>query len=139
MTGRRFAGVPGSVALVRAWTRNELHQRGTDLGTVEEAALVVSELATNAIRHSRSGHPGGSFLVELDIRPSMVRISVIDQGTDGKSVPMWGKKTDPLTEHGHGLNLVASLVERWTTITNNGHCTVTTDLPTLVPTAGGRR
>lgn len=138
MTRRRFAGVPASVALVRAWTRQELNRHSTDGGVIDEAALVVSELATNAIRHTHSGRPGGSFHVELDIRPSRVRISVTDQGTHGKTVPVWGNTPDPLDEHGHGLNLVASLVERWTTITHDGHCTITTDLPALVTTGGNR-
>ena len=47
---------------------------------VEELVLVASELATNAIRHSRSGR-GGQFTVTVRVRPrDFTWIGVEDQG-----------------------------------------------------------
>lgn len=139
MSWKRFAGVPGSVGLARAWTRRELRGMGVEEQAVTEATYVVSELASNAIRHSRSGDVGGSFIVDLTVRPTQVTIVVTDQGTTANTLPAWNIKPDPLAEHGRGLLLIASLVEDYTTIAEADRCTVRTQLPLLVPATGERR
>jgi Histidine kinase-like ATPase domain len=43
--------------------------------------LCVSEVATNAVTHSRSGVPGGHFTVVVDLcRDAFVKVTVIDDG-----------------------------------------------------------
>jgi hypothetical protein len=73
----------------------------------DDAALVVTELATNAVVHAHSG-----FRVTLTLRQDVIRISVHDDqplpavgGTDAVAV----LPAAPL----HGLGAVAALAARW--------------------------
>ncbi|WP_230864216.1 ATP-binding protein [Streptomyces clavuligerus] len=50
---------------------------------VDDAQLVVGELAANAVKHTRSGAPGGSFHVTVVFRDGRVRVVVADQGGGG--------------------------------------------------------
>jgi serine/threonine-protein kinase RsbW len=72
-----YPGVPGSVGVVR-------HQAAEALAGVpcaEDAVYALSEVATNAVVHSRSGHDGGEFTVVVDVFPgSQVAFTVTDQG-----------------------------------------------------------
>jgi hypothetical protein len=47
----------------------------------DDVTLVVSELATNATVHSRSGH-GGTFTVRAELHPTWVWIEVEDAGRE---------------------------------------------------------
>ena len=73
---RTFAGVPESVRAARAWVADCL----ADSPAAANAALMVTELFTNAILYSTSGHPGGSVTVSIALGRGMARIHVIDQG-----------------------------------------------------------
>lgn len=73
----------------------------------DDAALVVTELATNAVVHAHSG-----FRVALTLRQEAIRVSVHDErplpaadGTDAVAV----LPASPL----HGLGAVAALAARW--------------------------
>lgn len=56
-----------------------------DHPALNEAVLVASELATNAITHSASGHDGGMFMIHLTaISSDHVAILVTDQGGHGE-------------------------------------------------------
>lgn len=90
---RRFV-----VALLRGWP------------VVHEAELIVSELATNAIRHSASGRFGGRFLVSVQAHPDRLWLGVLDEG--GLSSPK-AFRPCPEGEGGRGLLLVASLAIDW--------------------------
>ena len=69
----------------------------------DEAVLCVSELVTNAIRHSASGWPGGTFTVGAEIWPGRsVHVEVHDQGGP------WQSDQDP-DGRVHGLGIVAEL------------------------------
>jgi hypothetical protein len=73
---------------------------------VADAALVVTELATNAVVHARS-----DFVVTLSLRPGAVRISVRDGSVD---VPVRRDLT-VVEMSGRGVALVAALASRWGT------------------------
>ncbi|MFI7135854.1 ATP-binding protein [Nonomuraea sp. NPDC050153] len=77
---------------------------------VSDAELIVSELATNAIRHSASGRFGGRFLVSVHAHPDRLWIGVLDEG--GPSSP---RVFRPCLEGegGRGLLVVASLALDW--------------------------
>jgi serine/threonine-protein kinase RsbW len=75
----------------------------------EAAVLCVSELATNAITHSRSREPGGSFTVRVQPGGQRVRVEVSDQG--GPWHPRGRASTDDPT--GRGLQIVGQLAARW--------------------------
>ena len=77
VAGIVLPGVPESVREARALVRRQLGAGDA----AEAAALVVSELATNAICYTRSGLPGGTFAVSVQQVPGGVVIRVRDAGS----------------------------------------------------------
>ncbi|MCF2539032.1 ATP-binding protein [Streptomyces nigra] len=103
---RAFPGVAEEVAQARHFVAALLDGHGP----LDDAVLVVSELATNAVRHSRSGAPGGWFLVVVCFGDDLVRIEVVDEG--GERVPHLCDVTSQ-EESGRGLLLIASCAKDW--------------------------
>ncbi|MEC4018559.1 ATP-binding protein [Streptomyces sp. H27-D2] len=106
---REFPGTPQCVADVRRYLGRELPAAGC-AGVVDEAVLLASELATNAVVHTRSGDPLGSFSVELAITGRTVRVLVHDLGS--RRIPQVLGGTD---SGGRGLWLVHALADDWGT------------------------
>jgi serine/threonine-protein kinase RsbW len=75
----------------------------------DDALLCLSELATNAITHSRSCQPGGSFTVRAQLHGQRLRVEVCDQGGP------WHSPTRPSADeqNGRGLLIVGQLATRW--------------------------
>lgn len=71
-----------------------------------DVALVVAELAANAVLHGRVR--GRDFRVRLVLRDGLVRVEVADGRTD--RLPVLRASAD---EGGRGLLLVAATAERW--------------------------
>ncbi|MFE0811808.1 ATP-binding protein [Streptomyces sp. NPDC058794] len=104
-----FPAVPDAVRTARSRVRGALREWGLDdVGDI--AALLVSELVTNALRHAtgpigvrlvrRRAGPDGILLVEVsDPLPDPPRVRVARPGD----------------EDGRGLQLVASSARRWGT------------------------
>ncbi|WP_458245676.1 ATP-binding protein [Streptomyces sp. MAI_2237] len=103
---RAFPGVADEVAHARHFVAALLD--GYD--PVDDAVLIVSELATNAVRHSLSGAAGGWFLVVVCFGDGRVRIEVVDQG--GEDVPHLCDVTGQ-EESGRGLLLIAACAKDW--------------------------
>jgi len=97
---RAFAGRPESVRAARSWVA-ELFA-GSPVAA--DAALMTSELFTNAVLYSASGLPGGSVTVKVAAGDGTARVDVIDEGEmpPGTTAP-----------HGlgKGLAIVAQLAE----------------------------
>jgi anti-sigma regulatory factor (Ser/Thr protein kinase) len=75
-----------------------------------DVSVIVSELATNAVVHSRSGRPGGEFVLRLVIAPGRwVLVEVQDEGP----APARPRRDDSapaaLRESGRGLDIVRDL------------------------------
>lgn len=72
----------------------------------EDAIMCLSELAANAVLHSRSRQPGGTFSVRATGCQAMIRIEVCDEG---------GLGLGPDGDHprGRGLTIVAALASAW--------------------------
>jgi anti-sigma regulatory factor (Ser/Thr protein kinase) len=100
---RRFPCAPESVAAARLFVATTLAD-ASRVEVVEPARLVVSELATNAIRHA-----GTDFGVEVDVGP-VVRVAVSDQ-QPGELPPV--TTLEPTSSSGRGLGIVAALADRW--------------------------
>jgi anti-sigma regulatory factor (Ser/Thr protein kinase) len=105
-------GVPESVAAARELARELLG----DSPAAATVMLLVSELVTNAIVHSRSGEPGGTVTVALCPTAGAVLIQVRDDG--GASQPRLAATADGQAEHGYGLLLVDTLADNWATISS---------------------
>jgi anti-sigma regulatory factor (Ser/Thr protein kinase) len=98
---------PGSVARARRLTRQRLSDWGACGDTCDSAALIVSELVTNAIVHTASE----SVVCELRDDDELVRIAVRDEGcAPGEPHP---SPRRPEEEHGRGLLLVEALCRAW--------------------------
>ncbi|SEC78185.1 Histidine kinase-like ATPase domain-containing protein [Streptomyces sp. 2231.1] len=108
---RRFrfelAAHPGSVAQARRLAHARLTGWSVCADTCDNAALVISELVTNAIVHTASTH----VVCELHDHDDMVRIAVGDEGcAPGDPHP---SPQRPDEEHGRGLLLVDALCRAW--------------------------
>ncbi len=80
----------------------------------EDTVLIVDEIATNAIRHSDSGRPGGAIALAVAHEVDAVRGHVRDAGTEDET-PRAGTDPDTLCESGRGLFLVDALAKEWGT------------------------
>jgi anti-sigma regulatory factor (Ser/Thr protein kinase) len=117
------------VGRARRWTRDVL----SDSGHADDAALIVTELGTNALLHSTSGNQGEAFSLTISRTPETVLISVTDAG---------GTRTTPHVEHpdendthGRGLALVSTLAQRLHINGDDKHGhTVTAELTTSTAT-----
>ncbi|KOX12119.1 hypothetical protein ADL05_22270 [Nocardiopsis sp. NRRL B-16309] len=113
-----FPGVPTSVGEARTWLHDRLTGRGVE--PPENVGLILSELATNAVHHTRSGLPEGRFAVRLLVHPDRLRLEVRDGGPLGNVHPLRRSTPGPLAEHGRGLVLVDSFAACWGRLPN-GH------------------
>ncbi|HVV35173.1 MAG TPA: ATP-binding SpoIIE family protein phosphatase [Acidimicrobiales bacterium] len=97
-----FSADPGSIRAARQFVRETLGDLPEDF--VDDVLLLVSELATNSVRHA---HSGFDLTIELD--PRSLRIEITDEGGD---LP---RKRSPLMDepYGRGLHIVDSLAESW--------------------------
>ena len=102
---RLFRGDAAELGAVRQFVVDTLLRWGQDRH-LENASIVVSELATNAIMHARS-----DFVVSMSAGDGSVRLAVRDASTDLPSV----RAPLPSTMSGRGLLLVGALVQRWGT------------------------
>jgi anti-sigma regulatory factor (Ser/Thr protein kinase) len=73
---RAFAGIPESVSAARAWVAGFL----ADSPAADDAALMTSELVTNAIQYSASRLPCGIVTVSVTTENGLARVDVLDQG-----------------------------------------------------------
>jgi serine/threonine-protein kinase RsbW len=77
----------------------------------DDLVLMASELAANAVLHSRSGRDGGTFTVRAGVRPlDFAWLEVEDQGGP------WAQQ-EPGDENGRGLTIIEALAGEgnWTT------------------------
>lgn len=96
---RDYPGVISQARHVRA----DLAKVAAECPAADDVILLASELATNAIMHSRSGHPDRVFTVRATLYPGdYAWVEIIDQGG------AW--TADALdNEHGRGLAIVAAV------------------------------
>ncbi|GAA3148611.1 ATP-binding protein [Nonomuraea salmonea] len=113
----RLPGTPSQVSRARALVRTAL---GRDHPLYDDVVLLTSELATNAILHTRSG-AGGSFTVSLASSRSAVRVFVTDAGSEG---PPCVCRTAAQETSGRGLPLIEALSHRWGFTREQGSTTV---------------
>jgi anti-sigma regulatory factor (Ser/Thr protein kinase) len=100
---RTFAGTREDTRAARGFALRMLEPwRGEQLAA--DTALVVTELATNAVLHA-----GSAFSVSLALSGGAIRISV------GDTLPLGRAAVDQqlTAESGHGLGVVAAMATRW--------------------------
>ena len=104
MLSQSFPAYPLSVPDARRYVTSALHHLPSS--THETAGLLVSELATNAVRYV-----GGRFevAVRYTVENGLLWVGVTDTNLEEPIL-----RTPPVTvEGGRGLQLVSTLADRW--------------------------
>ncbi|MBT2526790.1 ATP-binding protein [Streptomyces sp. ISL-99] len=111
---QRFSATRKAARLARLLTVHQLDEWGILYGSDSSdiAALIVAELAANAVTHGRV--PGRDFELRLVLDAGgLLRIEVTDTRTE-RRLPAPPPLTPPTdAEAGRGLLLVAALAETW--------------------------
>ena len=99
--------VPAAVGLARTSVRRLLARWGTGDGTTDNAVLVISELVTNAVKHT------GSVRIACRVRVDghLLHIEVADENRAG-TLPI-RRRPGPEDQGGRGLLLVGMLSGDW--------------------------
>nr|WP_061294091.1 ATP-binding protein [Herbidospora cretacea] len=102
-----FAGRGDQAAPARRFVK----QAFVDTERADDAEWIAAELVSNALSHTRSGDPGGHFVVEVRRAGHQARVVVYDLGGYGtpRLVPPVGGELD---ENGHGLPGVSALAAK---------------------------
>jgi anti-sigma regulatory factor (Ser/Thr protein kinase) len=105
-----FPADPGSIAAARRFATGVVAP--VHPGLCDAVSLMVSELATNAIRHG-----GTAFAVDVAALPGGVRVEVSDLG------PAWQVTADPVPDDlgGRGLKIVDAMADSWGVVTARPH------------------
>lgn len=111
---------PASVQLARQRISTDLRAAGIPRAAIGDAALVVSELLSNAIRHARP-LPGASLQVAWVIEDGSVRVAVSDGGSPTR--PHQGHASVSALG-GRGLDIVKYLSHAWGVRTDEAGLTV---------------
>jgi anti-sigma regulatory factor (Ser/Thr protein kinase) len=111
------ASFPGHVEQVRQ-VRRVLTRLLDGCPAADDIVLCASELAANAVRHSRSGLPGRTFSLRVEVsRGDRVRIAIDDDGGP------WIEAGCDLV-CGRGLAIVTALAADWGIVTGSAGRTV---------------
>ena len=98
-----YPGRPEHVRQIRAAARGLL----AGCPAADEVILCLSELAANAVLHSDSRRPGGTFTVRIESSPGAhIRIEVEDDGGPWRA-------TAPDPGSGRGLDIIRVLAAEW--------------------------
>jgi anti-sigma regulatory factor (Ser/Thr protein kinase) len=109
MTTRRFRGGVTAARVARQTVREEFKD-ALPRPTLADVELLVSELATNSVRHSGCGE-AGELSMDAAVEPDRVRVRLSDQGEGFQArtpdAPSSG------SAGGYGLLLLDRLADRW--------------------------
>lgn len=93
---------PAAPAVARRYVREAL--AGQPDGVVDTATLIVSELATNCVRHAHT-----DLAVTIERTDGQLHVDIADAGT-GQVTP---RHPDPTEVTGRGLRIVEELSDAW--------------------------
>jgi anti-sigma regulatory factor (Ser/Thr protein kinase) len=116
---------PASVAAVRWQFSSDLRAAGVAAPAIGDAALVVSELLSNAILHARP-LPGARVQVAWALTKGAVEVAVSDGGSATRPRPAQPSLS---SIGGRGLAIVEYLSSRWGVRTNDLGTTVWAVMP----------
>jgi anti-sigma regulatory factor (Ser/Thr protein kinase) len=114
-----------SVGVARGRLVSDLIQAGVCGAAITDAALVLSELLSNALQHA-TPLPGPGIGVAWSLDAGSVRVSVRDGGAH--TIPELGEP-DPSTTGGRGLRIVDRLSQCWGTGSDDAGTTVWAEVP----------
>lgn len=117
---------PASAGDVRRQLIDDLQVRHIQVSSIEEAALLVTELVGNAVRHAQP-LPGDRILVSWRVEAGRLQIRVTDGGNSAEAPHI--TQAGPNDTHGRGLTIVDALAALWGVDTSPGSTTVWATLP----------
>jgi serine/threonine-protein kinase RsbW len=104
-----FPGRTVEVGHARDFVRGVL---GADWPALDDVLLMVSEIASNAVRHTASADESGSFDLTVSLTVDTVRVAIADRGSS--SEPRLQTEGDDLdVVSGRGLQIVDALATSW--------------------------
>ncbi|RCV52165.1 ATP-binding protein [Marinitenerispora sediminis] len=111
-----------AVRSIRARVREFLERSERPSTVLDDAELAVSELATNALLHSRSGQIGGVMTLFIRVEPGFVRIAVADQGEKNAEAAGGRRLREDDADYGRGKLIIQNCTSRsgeyWTDATH---------------------
>ena len=116
---------PSSAGIARRHLITDLVAAGIFDAAISDAAIVVSELFSNALRHARP-LPGSMIRVCWQLDGSTIKVSVSDGGATTE--PELGEFT-PSSTDGRGLRIVARLSRHWGSKSDDEGTTVWAEIP----------
>jgi serine/threonine-protein kinase RsbW len=124
MASRLVPHAPSSASNVRHELVVDLTTHDVPAAVVDDAALVLSELVGNAVRHA-SPLPDGCVCVSWELTDRALHLEVRDGGVDGDAAPRQQPVAEPehvpaSAENGRGLTIVSLLAQRWGTMDDCG-------------------
>jgi len=126
---------PASVAIARRRLTEELLSVGIFDPVVGDAALVISELLSNAIRHARPLH--GSWLrVAWSVDGGSIEVAVTDGGSPTRPRPAHASRS---SLGGRGISIIEHLARTWGVRADDGVLTVWAILPAVPASHAGER
>ncbi len=114
-----------SVGVARRRLVSDLIEASVCGAAITDAALVLSELLSNALRHA-TPLPGSGLRVAWSLDAGSVRVSVRDGGA--QTLPELGEP-NPSTTGGRGLRIVDGLSQCWGTRSDDEGTTVWAEVP----------
>ncbi|MBN0047452.1 ATP-binding protein [Streptomyces actuosus] len=110
---QRFSSTPRGARLARRLALHQLDTWGLPHGSPasETAAVLVAELAANAVTHGRV--PGRDFELAVKLLGRTLRIEVSDARGECRPPAPGVPRPAHLAESGRGLFLVEALADRW--------------------------
>jgi anti-sigma regulatory factor (Ser/Thr protein kinase) len=102
-TSRSFTADPGSTRSARHFVLQAAGNASPDLR--DAIAVMVGELAMNAVQHART-----DFEITVELTDGTLRVQVTDSAGNR---PAAGPMPPPATSRGRGLPIVASLADDW--------------------------
>jgi anti-sigma regulatory factor (Ser/Thr protein kinase) len=111
---------PNSVAIARHRLAEELLAVGVLDTAIRDAALVLSELLSNAIRHARPLH-GSCLRVAWSVDGESIEVAVSDGGSPTRPRPAHASRS---SLGGRGINIIEHLSSTWGVRDDDGMLTV---------------
>jgi anti-sigma regulatory factor (Ser/Thr protein kinase) len=116
---------PASVAVARRRLMADLAEAGVCAPAIGDAALVISELLSNAIRHAQS-LPGARVQLTCSVAAQSVEVAVSDGGSPSRPRQTHASLS---AVGGRGLGIVERLADTWGVRVGDSGITVWAVLP----------
>lgn len=128
---KSFRAAAGSLREARHFVTEHLENTGCCTESVEDATLLASEVATNAVQHATTQE----FTLDVDVFDETIHVRI---GDDDARQPT-SRQCAADAESGRGLLLLDKIADRWGVRAQLTGKAVWFELPCWIPNPTGRR